>query len=161
MIVNSVEDDKKVAYLLSGLGAKAYTVLKNLVAPQAPKERSMNRIKELLVNNFKPKPPVIAERYAFHKRDQCVGETVSDFLIELRRLAQTCSFGNFLEEALKDRLICSLAHSSTQKKLLTEKDLTLQKAIEIAMSAEMAVLQGTQLTTVRESEEVHRLNYER
>ena len=67
MTVNSVEDDRRVAYLLSGLGAKAYAVLKNLVALQAPKERSINRIKELLVNHFKPKPPVIAERYAFHK----------------------------------------------------------------------------------------------
>ena len=104
---------------------------------------------------------MITERYAFHKCDQRVGETVSDFLIELRRLVRTCSFGNFLEEALRDRLVCGLAHSGTQKKLLTEKDFTLQKAIEIAMSAEMAVLQGTQLTTVRESEEVHRLNYER
>ena len=46
-----------------------------------------------------------------------MGET---FLIELRRLAQTCSFGNFLEE---DRLVCGLAHNSMQKKLLTEKDL--------------------------------------
>ena len=32
LTVNSVADDKRVAYLLSGLGAKAYTVLKNLVA---------------------------------------------------------------------------------------------------------------------------------
>ena len=59
----------------------------------------------------------------------------------------TCSFGNFLEEALRDRLICSLAHSSMQKKLLT--------------AAEMTVLQGTQLIAEQDSEEVHRLNYER
>ena len=59
----------------------------------------------------------------------------------------TCSFGNFLEEALRDRLICSLAHSSMQKKLLT--------------AAKMAVLQGTQLIAEQASEEVHRLNYER
>ena len=56
---------------------------------------------------------------------------------------QTYSFGNFLEEALRDHVICSLAHSGTQKKLLTEKDLTLQKATEIAAAAEMVVVQGT------------------
>ena len=75
LTANSVEDDKRVAYLLSGLGAKAYAVLKNLVAPRAPKECRMDRIKELLVNHFKPRPPVIAERYAFHKRDQRAGES--------------------------------------------------------------------------------------
>ena len=96
-----------------------------------------------MVNHFKFKPAAIAERYVFHKQNQSVRETVSEFLIELRCLAWTCSFGNFLEEALRDLFICSLAHSCTQKKLLIEKDLTLQKAIEIAMAAEMVILQST------------------
>ena len=39
--------------------------------------------------------------------------------------------------------------------------INLQKAIEIATVAEMAILQGTQLTTEQESEEVHRFDYER
>ena len=61
--MNSVEDNKKVVYLLSGFGGKAYVVLKNLVPPRVPnyKECSMDRIKELLVIHFKPKPPVIAK----------------------------------------------------------------------------------------------------
>ena len=63
LTVNSVEDNKRVAYLLNGLGGNAYGVLKNLVPPRAPnyKECSMDRIKELLVIHFKPKPPVIAK----------------------------------------------------------------------------------------------------
>ena len=65
MTINSIyiyiEDDKRVEYLLSGLGAKVYAILKNLEALQAPKECSMDRIKELLVNHFKPRPLVIAE----------------------------------------------------------------------------------------------------
>ena len=87
LTVNNVEDEKKVAHLLSGIGARAYAVIKNLVAPQTPKECSLDRIKELLINHFKPRPPVIAERFAFHKRDQHPGETVNEFVIELRCLA--------------------------------------------------------------------------
>ena len=108
----------------------------------------MDRIKELLVKHFKPRQPVIAERYAFQKRDQCTGETVSEFVIELKCLAHTCSFGNFLEEALRDHFVCSLAHSGTQKKPLTEKDLALQKAIQMATAAEMSTLRDTQPITV-------------
>ena len=52
--MSSTEDEKRVAHLLSGLDAKAYAVVKKLVAPRAPKECSMNRIKELLVYHFKP-----------------------------------------------------------------------------------------------------------
>ena len=159
LTVNNVEDEKKVAHLLSGLGARAYAVVKNLVAPQMPKECTMDRIKELLINHFKPKPPVIAERFAFHKRDQRPGETVNEFVIELRRLARTCNFGAFLDEALRDRLVCGLAHGGTQRKLLAEKDLTLKKAVEMATAAEMAVLESPQQTAVSESQEVLRVNH--
>lgn len=55
--------------------------------------------------------------------------------------------------------LLGLAHSGTQKKLLAEKDSTLKKAVEMATAAEMAVLDGTQQTTVCESEKVHRVNY--
>ena len=91
----------------------------------------------------------------FHKRDQRLGEKVDEFVIELRRLARTCNFGNFLDEALRDRLVCGLANGGTQKKLLSEKGLTFKKAVKVATAAEMAVLEGPQKTTVRESEEVY------
>ena len=58
----------------------------------------MAQIKEELIKHFKPKPPVIAERFTFHKRDQQPGEPIKEFVIELRQLASTCNFGGFLEE---------------------------------------------------------------
>ena len=50
---------KKVAHLLSGLGTKTYAGLKNLTAPDPLSGCSLERIKEVLINHFKPKPPVI------------------------------------------------------------------------------------------------------
>ena len=39
------------------------------------------------------------ERFEFFlaERDQHPGEPIKEFLIELRQLAHTCNFGNFLE----------------------------------------------------------------
>ena len=37
-----------------------------------------------------------------------------------------------------------MTNSSTQKKLLAEKDLSLQRAVDIATAAEMAVLEQQQ-----------------
>ena len=68
-------------------------------------------------------------------------------MIELRHLARTRKFGGFLEEALRDRLVCGMTSSSTQKKLLAEKNLTLQRAIDITIAAEMATLDHQQETT--------------
>ena len=44
----------------------------------------------------------------------------------------------FVNQALRDRLICELVNHNIQKKLLTEANLTLTKALEIAKSMEAA-----------------------
>lgn len=44
---------------------------------------------------------MIAEHFVFHKRKQ-LSEEINDFVIELRKLAQSCDFGDFLEQALRD-----------------------------------------------------------
>ena len=38
LTVNGVANNKKMVHLLSGLGAKTYAVLKNLMAPEAPSD---------------------------------------------------------------------------------------------------------------------------
>ncbi|XP_065896057.1 uncharacterized protein [Dysidea avara] len=140
--VTGVKNEKQVAHLLTGLGAQMYATLKNIVAPKAPKDCEMDKIKEVLLKHFKPKQLVIAERFAFHKRNQLPGEPINELVIQLRRLARNCDFGAFLDEALRDRLVCGLQNNVTQKKLLAESNLTLQKAVDIATASEMVVVEG-------------------
>ena len=64
---------------------------------------------------LKPKPLVITERYKFHKRNQKDGETVALYLAELKRLGERCKFGEFLEDALHDRLVCGLRSKAIQR----------------------------------------------
>ena len=59
-------------------------------------------------------------------------------MVELKRLALKCEFETFLEEALRDRLVCGLKSLQIQKKLLAERDLTFKKAFETAQSMELA-----------------------
>ena len=129
--MTSVKVEKQVVHLLTGLGSQTYATLKNLVTLKAPKDCTLEMIKEALTKHFKPKPPVIAERFTFHKRDQLPSKPVNEFVIQLRCLAHTCDFGTFLYEALWDRLVCGLQHGKAQKKLLAESELMLQKALDI------------------------------
>ena len=139
--VHGVANEKKVPRLLSDIGPKTYATLKNLTAPTLPAECELGALKEHLVRHFKPQPVVIAERFQFHKRNQSPGETINDFMIELRKLARSCDFGDFLDQALRDRFVCGLSNANTQRRLLSEKDLTLKRAVAIATAMEMAVLE--------------------
>ena len=80
----------------------------------------------------------IAERFRFHKRHQLEGETVSAYLAELKTLSLHCEFGTNLGDSLRDRLVCGLNNALIQKRLLSERDLTLAKATQIALSMEAA-----------------------
>jgi len=54
-----------------------------------------------------------------------------DFIAELRRLAKTCNFGNYLETAIRDYFVCGLCDSKCQKGLLCREGLTVDIAQEL------------------------------
>ena len=108
-VANGIEgEDKKRAVLLTVMGSQAYALLSNLVAPAKPGEKSYAELKKAMLDHLKPKPLVIAERFRFHRRNQTEGEGIAQYMAELRRLADRCKFGNHLEEALRDRLVCGI-----------------------------------------------------
>ena len=55
-------------------------------------------------------------------------------MAELRQLAINYKFGNFLNKALCDLLVCGIQDEATQCKLLAEADLTLAKAMTLTQS---------------------------
>ena len=123
---NGVKEDKYAAVLLSAVGEETYALLRNLVSPSSPKEKTFEEIIKTLQAHFEPRPLVIAERFRFHRRNQRSDESVADFVAELRRLAKDCEFRDHLDEALRDRFVCGLLNEATQKRLLTEPNLTMQ-----------------------------------
>ena len=139
------QPEKKVAVLLTVIGPKTYGLLRSFLAPNKPAEQSYARLVEGMKNHLNPKPLVIAERFKFHRKCQSESETVAQFLAELRRLAEHCDFGDHLEEALRDRLVCGLRNETTQRRLLAEADLTLTKAYDTAQSMETARRQAGEL----------------
>ena len=135
---NEIADDKKVAVFLSSVGATTYALLRDLSAPDKPADKTMGQLTTILKGHFNPKPLVIAERYQFHTRSQKTTESVVEYLASLRKLATYCEFEGFLAQALRDRFVCGLHNSAIQTKLLSEADLTLERAVEIAQSLESA-----------------------
>ena len=134
---NTIAREKQVPILLSAIGPSTYSLLSDLLAPEAPKSKSLAELSEVLLKHFEPKRAIIAERFHFHKRQQAPGETITDDAA-LRKLATHCKFGNYLEEALRDRLVCGLHNEAIQLRLLAEADLTYAKAMEMAQGLEAA-----------------------
>ena len=97
LLANGVTDDaQKLHLFLTLMGASTFKLLSNLIAPQEPGKLSYTQVVEKLKSHFKPKTLKICECFRFYKRNQLRGESVANYLAELRRLALTCKFDNFL-----------------------------------------------------------------
>ena len=91
--------------------------------------------------------------------EQQADESITEYCAALRKHASTCQFGTFLDEALRDRLVCGMKDPATQRWLLAESKLTLAKALEIAQGMEAAVKQAQQLTNEM-STPAHSINFQ-
>ena len=135
---NNIAADKQVPVFLSVVGGRMYSLLRDLTVPEKPQDKTLAHLSETLKSHFQPKPLVITERFYFHRRNQSATESIAEYVAELRRLATHCEFGDYLNDALRDRLVCGLSNNSIQKRLLSEVNLTYARAVEMAQGLEAA-----------------------
>ncbi|XP_050509696.1 uncharacterized protein K02A2.6-like isoform X1 [Diabrotica virgifera virgifera] len=137
-IVNKVDENMKISLFITLAGPMVYQTLKNLVAPKKPTELTYAEIKSKLILHYAPPVSEIYERFVFYNCQQKVNQSVSDYMVELKKLSSTCNFGQFLEDALRDRFVCGMMDEGIQKKLLAEAGLTFANACQIAQASELA-----------------------
>ena len=147
-VANKFTDEKQmVATFITIMGAKCYNLLRNLIVSGKPSDKKFSEFVQILGKHLKPQPVVIAERFKVYKRIQREDESVVDVMAALRKLSEHCQFGDFLDQALRDMLGCGLKNTAAQKRLLAEAKLELNKALEIALSMEMAEKQALAMKT--------------
>ncbi|KAG1935337.1 K02A2.6-like [Pimephales promelas] len=155
---NGIKDEVLVPTFLSVMGCKTYNLLRSLVQPNKPGDSSFKDIVTMLQEHYAPKPLIIAERFRFHKRNQLEGESIAQFVAVLKRLSEHCEFGTTLSDTIRDRFVCGLRSETIQKRLLCESNLTLERAMEIGVSMEMAAKEAQELST---ASQVHNVYSER
>ena len=159
MMLNKITDDQKCGCLISIMGADTYKLLKNLLHPSKPSERTLYENCKILSDYFSPKPIIIAERFKFYTRNQNEGESIASYIVTLKNLSSTCEFGAFLPEALRNRLVCGMKDVPIQTKLLSERDLTFEKAKDLAMSMEMARSDLKLMSGAESDQRIHNVHY--
>ena len=70
-----------------------------MASPRVIADISLDDIVELLKTHYRPQTVEIAELFKVFKHTQGASERTADFMADLRRLAKTCNFGQYLETA--------------------------------------------------------------
>lgn len=140
------KDEVKVPLFLTVIGSKNYNLLRDLLAPAKPREKELDVLFSTLKKHYNPKKVVIVERFHFHKRNQESGESIQEYVAQLRHLALHCEFGEYLDQALRDRFVCGIGNEDIQKKILAQETaMEFTKAVELAVALEAATSQTKEI----------------
>lgn len=131
------EEATQCSYLLLWVGERGRDIYNTwtLTSDEAKKlDTYYTRFEEYLM----PKTNTIFARYKFNERLQGEGESFEHFVTELNLLVKQCGYANS-EEMVRDRIVFASNLPHVRDKLLNQgSDLTLDKAIDIARSYEIA-----------------------
>ena len=79
-LANDVDNAHKEPTLLSLIGGKTYTLLRDLLAPEKLATKSFQQTVTTIQEHMSPKPLEIAERFRFYQRNQHEGEGILSYL---------------------------------------------------------------------------------
>lgn len=106
--INSIEEHKKCAYLISVIGQDCYKILNEICYPELPKNKSYDELCDLLMKHFDKKNSVFLVRNKFYRASQYPTESIKMWFNRVKLLSKGCRFGGHIESILVDRFITGL-----------------------------------------------------
>ena len=139
--------DKKVqrCTLLHIIGEDALEIF-NTFQFAADEPDELSSLLQKFASHFEPQTNVTYERHVFNTRVQMAGETIDQFVTDLKTKAKSCAFESLNDSLIKDRIVVGIQDDGTRARLLRERDLTLEKAVDICRAAETSKMHVNKLT---------------
>ncbi|KAJ1171881.1 hypothetical protein NDU88_003738 [Pleurodeles waltl] len=98
-----------------------------------PRQRALLRISD---KYFAPKVCIEIIHYKFFQRKQEKGESVDDYVADLKKLALDCKFGPIQDDLIMDQVVMHNNNQSIQERLWINGDSSLEEIVAIVRKAE-------------------------
>ena len=138
MRINKIDDDDA---FISLVGPEVVDLLVALVSPANIEGNTYAQLSALLQKHYTSGTNELAESYNFDTRYQKESETVSDYIVALKKLSIHSGFGDEeqVKKRLRNRLVAGVRSDAIKNRLLSEgAALTWDKAVEISTSMDTA-----------------------
>ena len=86
-----ITEAKHQSTLLTVAGQEVYSLACNLVAPGKLGDKSYDDLVALIQKHYSPTPSTIVQRYKFHTQVRNQGESIANFVADLRNIASIVS----------------------------------------------------------------------
>ena len=138
--VNKITEEQKVDVLVAVVGSQDVDLLVSLCTPSDINTKSYDDLTGLLDRHYYSGENEVISSYHFDTRCQAANETVSDYIVALKKLSINCGFGDEtqLNKRLRNRLVVGLSEDSIRNRLLAETDMSWKRACEIGVQMDVA-----------------------
>ncbi|XP_055616169.1 uncharacterized protein LOC129769295 [Toxorhynchites rutilus septentrionalis] len=136
--LNDVVDEAKRAYFVTLSGPVIFHELKLLFPTRNLVTVSYDDMIARLRTRLDKTESDLIQRLKFNNRMQQPDESVEDFVLSVKLQAEFCSFGDFKDLAIRDRILAGVREKSLRGRLLNEENLTLAIAEKIIATWELA-----------------------
>ena len=135
------------ATLCSAMETECRKILNNLPEVTEETRKNPDPIIKALRTYFLPQRNVLYKCFLFNSAVQKAGETVDQFVLRLRQLADTCEFDTLKDSLIRDRLVIGTKDEAGRERLLRKRpvpDLTVcvedLRAAEASRSHKQAIM---------------------
>ena len=142
---------RKSAFV-SAAGIDGLEIINTLPFEQEEDREDVDKILQLLDEHFLGAENVPYERFCFYQRNQKPDEDILTFIGDLRALSRTCKFveqgKDFTAQMIRDRIICGMNDVSLRERLLSKKDISLEKCVAMCRGATTATSQARKMLSI-------------
>ena len=153
--LDNASGKRRAAVFLACIGSAAHSVFRSFKFDSEEDTSNVSKIIEAFNRYCIGETNITYERYVFNQRTQQPGETIEDYVADLRKLANTCQFDQLEDSLIRDRIVVGIRDDTTRRRLLQQKKLTLSEAIDICKASEAT---SCRLRTMAGTDEVDALS---
>ena len=138
---------RRRALLLYLAGPEVETIFDNL--PETGESKDFDKAVEKLTEYFSPKKNIMYETHVFRQAQQREDETLDQFHMRLRELAQNCEFAD-IDKEIKIQLVEKCTSTRVRRKALREQ-ISLEDLLKYGRTMETSDRQIAQLESLHQS----------
>lgn len=148
--------------LLNSIGPEGYKAFRTVAAPSDPSILTYDDLISKTMAYLHPKVNIIVEQHRFFNCSQTAQQSISHFVASLKERISVCEFTcscsckckcdqQITSLLLRTQFIRGLHDSTTREQILAIKDVTFDKAVEVALINEASRINNKELTTAASS----------
>lgn len=153
-----IKEDEKVqcAILLHVIGEEALEIYNTFKFATGEDPNTISVLKKKFEDYLNARKNTVFERYLFWECKQQEGETIDQFVTDLKTRAKSCVFGDQHDSMIRDRIVFGVRDTRLKERLLRESsDLTPEKAASICRAGEASSSHIKELEDSDKSVPVH------